>query len=161
MPHMQTLTQRLANPTRFMELSARVSAVDFGGGRDPAGLRALSGVLRLARRLSAGRDRAHHVHSRAVRVALDDDLWDHRDIELRAPRLPASAGRCFGEGRGAARRGIHVSGAADGLAVGQADVGHLLGVGRAADVGADAFFPLSRIHRACARRSRTRERRRS
>ena len=30
---MQTLTQQLANPTRFMELSGSAAAVGFGGGR--------------------------------------------------------------------------------------------------------------------------------
>ena len=37
------------------------------------------------------------------------------------------------------------------LALGQADVGHLVGVGRAADLGADPVLPLSRLHRAARR----------
>ena len=47
------------------------------------------------------------------------------------------------------------------LALGQADVGHLVGVGRAADLGARAFLDLSRHHRALAGRSRIRARRRA
>ena len=34
----------------------------------------VSGVLRVARRLPAGRDGAHHVHPRAVGMAVDDGL---------------------------------------------------------------------------------------
>ena len=63
---MQTLTQRLANPTRFMELSARVLPWVAGAAAVGHRLRALSQLLRRAARLPAGRDGAHHVHPRAV-----------------------------------------------------------------------------------------------
>ena len=39
------------------------------------------------------------------------------------------------------------------LALGPADVGHLVGVGRAADLGAGAVLPLSRLHRPASTRS--------
>ena len=54
------------------------------------------------------------------------------------------------EGRSAARRRLHLHLPGHGLAVGQADVGDLLGVGRAADLGAGAVHHLSRPHRAVA-----------
>src|SRR6478609_4535959 len=60
------------------------------------------------------------------------------------------------------RRRVHVSRAGDGLAVGPADVGHLLGMGCAADLGADLVFDVSRPDRAVAggRRSLARRARR-
>src|SRR5207247_2238106 len=60
------------------------------------------------------------------------------------------------------RRGVHVSRAGDGLAVGPADVGHLLGMGCAADLGPDPVFDVSRPDRAVAggRRSLARRARR-
>ena len=51
--------------------------------------------------------------------------------------LAPSAGRRRGQGRRPDRRRLHVSCAGHRLAVGPADVGHLLGVGCAADLGAD------------------------
>ena len=50
--------------------------------------------------------------------------------------------------RGADRRHLHLHRARHRLAVGQADVGHLLGVGRAAHLGARAVPALSRADRA-------------
>ena len=64
--------------------------------------------------------------------------------------LAPSAGRRRAEGGGAARRGLHLHLPRHRLAVGQADVGDLLGVGRAPDLGAGAVHPLSRAHRALA-----------
>ena len=43
---------------------------------------------------------------------------------------------------------VHVPRAGDGLDLGQADVGHVVGVGCAPDVGADAAVPVSRLHGA-------------
>ena len=59
------------------------------------------------------------------------------------------------EGGGAARRGVHLHLPRHRLALGQADVGHLLGVGRAPDLGAGAVHSLSRPHRAMARDRRS------
>ncbi len=53
--------------------------------------------------------------------------------------------------RRADRRRLHLPRAAHGLAVGPADVGHLLGVGRAAHLGADPVPDVSRPDGAVAR----------
>ena len=50
--------------------------------------------------------------------------------------------------RGAAGRGLHARLPGHRLALGRADVGHLVGVGCAADLGAGAVLPLSRLYRA-------------
>ena len=63
-------------------------------------------------------------------------VWRHPLAALMA-RAAAPVGACF-----AARLPAHR------LAVGPADVGHLLGVGRAAHLDAAAVLPLSRPHRA-------------
>ena len=63
-------------------------------------------------------------------------------------RAPRPVGACF-----TARLPAHR------LAVGPADVGHLLGVGRAAHLDAAAVLPLSRPHRAGAAPTTTRPRR--
>ena len=69
--------------------------------------------------------------------------------------LAPSPRRRGAEGGGAARRGIYLHLPRHRLALGQADVGHLLGVGRAPDLGAGAVHPLSRPHRAVARDRRS------
>ena len=73
--------------------------------------------------------------------------------------LAPSARRRGAEGRGAARRGIHFHLPRHRVAVGQADVGNLLGLGRAPDFGAGAVHSLSRPHRALARDRRSGPRR--
>ncbi len=49
------------------------------------------------------------------------------------------------QSRGAARRRLHPPLPGHGIALGRADVGHLVGVGCAAHLGAGAVLPLSRI----------------
>ena len=61
-------------------------------------------------------------------------------------------------GRGADRRLVHLPGAGDRLDLGQADVGHLVGLGRAAHVRADPAVPVPRLHGAARRRSTTPQR---
>ena len=79
--------------------------------------------------------------------------------ERLAPDLAPSAGRYRGAQRGAARRRLHPALPRHRLAVGRADVGHLVGVGRAAHLGAGAVLPLSRLHRAGERLRRADARR--
>ena len=57
------------------------------------------------------------------------------------------------EGGGADRRRLHADLPGHRLALGQADVGHLVGLGRAPDLGAGAVPDLSRHHRAAGARS--------
>ncbi len=49
---------------------------------------------------------------------------------------------------GSDRRRLHADLPGDGFPVGPADVGRLVGVGRAADLGAGAVLPVSRLYRA-------------
>ena len=116
------------------------------GGRASRG-RADHGLHGTAR-LSAGTYGQDHVRARAVRLARHVRLRADRRLELRAARLPPPAGRCFRQGRRAHRRRLHAAGARHRLAVGQAHVGRLLGVGPAADLRADALPALPRADRA-------------
>ena len=70
-----------------------------------------------------------------------------------------SARRDRGAGGGADRRRLHPRLPRDRVAVGPADVGHLVGVGRAADLGAGAVLSLSRLYRAGERVRRSGARR--
>ena len=79
---------------------------------------------------------------------VDDDLRPDRAVEFRIARFSPSACGRFGKGCGSSRRRLHVSRACHRLALGQADVGHLLGLGRAPDVRAAPVLPLSRADRA-------------
>ncbi len=142
---------RFANPGRFLRVSGRVLpplaafAVALSGGG--AGL----GPVLLARRLAAGRRGADHVRACALRVAGLVGLLRAGAVLRRLAGLAASAGRPGGgrdrPGGGGGR------GAVPGQRqpVGQADLGHLVGVGRAADLGAGAVLPVSGTHRAGAR----------
>ena len=67
------------------------------------------------------------------------------------PHLETSAGRYRRPRKRAARRRLHRCYAGHRLAVGQADVGRLVGVGRAADLGADPVFPVYRLYRPVRR----------
>src|SRR6476659_322749 len=64
--------------------------------------------------------------------------------------VAASPGGRRRQSRRPDRRGVHVPRAGDGLAMGPADVGHLLGMGCAVDLGADLVFDVSRPDRAMA-----------
>ncbi len=145
---MQTVAQRLANPTRFMELSARILPWVAG---------AAAVVIAYGLYLSFFDSPPDYQQGETVRIMYihvpaawlgDGGLRVHRRLGVRPPRFPPSAGRRLGQGRGAAGRSLHVSGARHRIAVGAPDVGHLLGVGCAADLGADPVLSLSRPHRA-------------
>ena len=145
---MQTLTQRLANPTRFMALSARVlpwvsalAAVLIAVGLYMAFFTAPPDYQQ------GHTAKIMYVHVPAAWL-VDVRLRAGRGLQLRPAGVPASAGRCLRQGRGADRRRVHVPLPRHRLAVGQAHVGRLLGLGPAADVGAHSFLSLSRPHRA-------------
>ena len=148
----------LANPTRFLALVQRVlpwlAMIDGAGAAARPRARG-----ERARRLPARRDREDHVHSRAQCLALDVRLGRDERRGARHAGVATSARRRRAKGRSAARRLLHVSRARHRFAVGPADVGHLLGMGRAHDLGAGAVPALSRHHRAVARGRRSRTRR--
>ena len=77
-------------------------------------------------------------------------LYADRRVGARHADLAASACRRRRQDRGPDRRHLHLHRPGHRLALGQADVGHLLGVGRAADLGARALPALSRADRAVA-----------
>ena len=143
----------LANPTKFLALDRPPAAVAGGLDRARAGRRPLSGLHR-AGGLPAGHHGADHVHPRAVRLAVHDVLHADGALGARHAGLAPSAGRRRAEGRRADRRRLHRAGAGHRLDLGQADVGHLVGVGRAADLGLRAVPDVSRHHRADARARR-------
>ena len=145
----------LANPTRFLALTARVlpwlaaaTALAFAVGLYLVWFTAPG-------RLPAGRRGEDHVHPRAERLARDGrvDRDEHR--EHRHAGVAPPARRRGGEKRSAARRRVHVPRAAHRLALGPPDVGHLLGLGRAAHLGAGAVPDVSRRDRAVAHRGRS------
>ena len=73
------------------------------------------------------------------------------------PGLQHAAVAAHGRARaGADRRAVHLPRAVDRRAVGQADVGRLVGVGRAAHLGADPAVPLPRLPGAARPPSTTR-----
>jgi heme exporter protein C len=77
--------------------------------------------------------------------------WGRDDASrARHAGMAPSAGRRRRQSGGTDRRGIHIHLPRHRLAVGPADLGHLLGVGRTADFGAGAVPALSRRDRAVA-----------
>ncbi len=144
---MQTLTQQLANPTRFMELSARILPW-------VSGIAAALVVYGLY--LAFFDSPADYQQGETVRI-----MYIHVPcawlsmmvygliavssfglLVFRHPLADVSA-------KAAAPIGAAFTFLAlvDGIAMGQADVGYLLGLGCAPDIGADLVFPLSRIDR--------------
>ena len=77
-------------------------------------------------------------------------------LERARARLQHAAVGDDGAGARAHRRAVHVHRAVDRRVLGTADVGHVLGVGRAHDLRADAAVPVLRLHRAAPTRSTTR-----
>ena len=143
---------RSANPERFLALLPDARAAVLGGDR--AALLAVGLYLGLVRagRLPAGRDGPDHVHPRAGRLALHGLLraaWRSPALGTLVWRHPLAD--VAAEGGRAARRRLHLHLPRHRLALGQADVGRLLGVGRAADLGPRAVPHVSRPHRAVAR----------
>ena len=143
----------LANPTRFLALAGRIlpwlwSATLAAARRRP--LYEPDG----AGRLPAGLDGPHHVCPCAFRLAGHDVLHADDPLLHRHPGLAPSPGRCRGQGRCPARRGVHLHRPRHRLALGPADLGHLLGLGRAPDVLPRALHHVSRADRAGSRHRR-------
>ena len=136
---------RPRQPDALSRAGGRAAAMACRHLRNPARRRPLH-VLHRPRGLPAGLHRAHHVHPCALRLAVDDVLGRHGARRARHADLASPAGRCRGQGGRAHRRGVHVSGASHRLALGQADVGNLLGLGRAAHVRLRAVPHVSRRH---------------
>ena len=109
----------------------------------------IGGLTRDAARLSAGRDRPHPLRPCPGRLARHGGLGGDRrrqpisQLVWRHP-LAAVAGRAHCARRRDLRR--HVP--RHRLDLGPPDLGHLVGMGRAADLDADPVLPLSRLHRA-------------
>ncbi len=94
-------------------------------------------------------------HPCARRLDGELRLWPDGAGERRRADLAPSARRHRGAGGGAARRRLHPALPGHRLALGQAHVGHLVGLGRAAHLGAGAVLPLSRLYRAGERLRRS------
>ena len=153
------MLNRFANPARFMRASGKALPwLGAATGFVLAG-RPVLVACRGAARLSAGRNGADHVHPCAGRVDGAVDLSVHRGFERGRAGLAASARRDRGAGGGAGRGGFHPCLPRDRLALGAADVGRVVGMGRAADLGAGAVFPVSRLYRAGERVRRPQPRR--
>jgi len=137
----------LANPTRFLTLVNRVLPW----------LAALTIVLfafGLTRAMSAPDDyqqgatvKIMFLHVPAAWLSMMGWGLDERR-RARHPGMAASAGGRGGQGGRADRRRVHVHLPGYRFALGPPDLGHLLGVGRAAHLGAGAVPALSRRARA-------------
>ena len=144
----------LANPTKFLSLTARVLPW-------LAGATAILLLIGFYQAAMAPDDYQQGATVKIMFVHVPNawlcDVRLGRDEPCRAGHagMAASACRCRGQGGRPDRRGIHLSGAGDGLAVGTADVGHLLGMGCAADLGPDPVPDVSRPDGAVARGGRS------
>src|SRR5436853_316395 len=129
-----------------------------GGGSDRAlvrrrGSRALRGgalhrLVRRADRRAAGRGLPHHLHPRPGGVDVDVHLRDDGVLGGHRPGVQHAALAHDGERARAHRRAVHLHRAVDRLVLGQADLGHLVGLGRAPHLGADPAVPVLRLHGA-------------
>ena len=63
-----------------------------------------------------------------------------------APDFPASAGRCGSQGSGSTGGSLLLSGAGNRLDLGQAHVGHMVGLGCTFDLDVRVDASLSRLH---------------
>ena len=131
----------LANPTRFLTVVNRVlpwliaaTVILFAVGSVPRDER--------ARRLSARRHCQNHVPACACCLAWHVRLGSDERRGAWHAGVAASAGRRRRQGSGADRRSVHLHLSRDRIALGPPDLGHLLGVGRAADLDAGAVAAL-------------------
>ena len=147
----------LANPTRFLDARQPRAALAGGGDAAAVRVRALPRDGR-ARRLPAGRHRQDHVPARAGGLARHDGLGRDERRRARHAGVAASARRRRRQGGRADRRRLHLHLSRHRLALGPPDLGHLLGVGRAADLDAGAAAALSRRDGALLDRGRSRPR---
>src|SRR5215218_2877867 len=137
-------------PERLPALVRRGAAVSGGGRRGAPRRRALYGLVPRARRLPAGRNRPDHVPARAGGLARPRLLRRHGRLGARHPRLAPSARRRLAEGGRPDRGRFRADLPRHRGAVGQADVGRLLGLGRAADLGPRAVPDVLRHPRPVA-----------
>ena len=145
---MQTLTQRFANPHASWRFGARCCP---GRRRSQRALIAV-GLYMAFFTAPPDYQQGHtakimYVHVPAAWLSMFGYALIAA-LELRPAGLPPSAGRRFRQGCSADRRGVHISLPRHRLAVGQAHVGRVLGLGPAADLGAHPVLPLSRPDRA-------------
>ena len=139
----------LANPARFMRLSADGAAVvRRRGGRAVLAVGLYWSLLVAPPDYQQGDTvRIMYIHVPAAWMALSVYLfvavasavalvWRHPLAEIAAA------------GRRSDRRRLHLCLPRHRVAVGPPDVGHLVGVGRPADLGADPVLSLSRLYRA-------------
>src|SRR5436189_124620 len=127
-------------------------------------------LVRRADRRAAGRGLPHHLHSRPGGVDVDVHLRGDGVLGGHRPGFQHAALAHDGERAGAHRRAVHLHRAVDRLVLGQADLGHLVGLGRVPHLGADPAVPVLRLHGAAGgdrrpatsrtRRSAARDRRR-
>ena len=145
----------LANPARFTRFSA--TALPWCGWAAAmvlaVGLLLVAGLV--AAGLSAGRERADHVHPCPGGLDGVERLFASRRVERRGPRLAPSSRRDRRSRRRTDRRCLHLCLPRHRIALGAADVGHMVGMGRPAHFGADPVFSLSRVHRAGERLRRS------
>ena len=145
---------RFANPARFLRFARPATAwLLLIGPALLAARRNGRGPDADSARLSAGRDGPHPLHPRARRPGsawpagwglplLRSASWSGA---IRLPRSPGARSR-------PPARPSPPS-ACDRLDLGPPDLGHLVGMGRAADLDADPVLPLPRLHRARPRPS--------
>jgi hypothetical protein len=140
---MWTWFYRLASPPNVYRVTREPDAVvpDAGGARHR--LRHDRGTGVRASRLSAGRRFPDHLRARAQRLAV---LLSYTTMAVAGAIGSSGASRwpCRGGRRGAHRRLVHPAGPGHGLALGPAHVGHLLGLGSAAHLGAHPAVPVLR-----------------
>jgi len=100
--------------------------------------------------LPARQELPDHLNLCAERVDVALCLRGDGDCRRVKPHLAHQARGRDAREQGADRRVVHLPRPGHGLAVEQADVGHLLGVGCAPDLRAGTALPLSRRHRVQA-----------
>ena len=149
--YIAAMLTRLANPSVFLRWSGAALPFLAAGAAVLLAVGLYYGLVPGARRLPAGRDRPDHVRARSGGLARHRLLRRHGGLGARHARLAPPAGRRLAEGRGPDRRRVHADLPRHRLAVGQADVGHLVGLGRPADLGPGAVPHVLRLHRAVAR----------
>ena len=144
----------LANPTRFLALAERLLPWLIGAT-------VIAFALGLQQSYGAPDDYQQGATVKIMFIHVPSAWlgmfgWAVMSIgRARHAGVAASARRRRRQGRRPDRRGVHLPLPRHRLAVGPADVGHLLGVGCAADVGADPVPDVSRRRSRCGAPSRT------
>ena len=138
----------LANPARFMRFSSTALPLCGWGA-------ALAIVIGLYWSLvvappdyQQGDTRADHVYPCSGSMDGAERLPVHCRRQRRCARVAASARRDRGARRRTDRCRVYACLPCNGVALGPADVGNVVGLGRPVDLGADPVFSLSRLYRA-------------